>query len=91
MTKGALVGVDIGGTKTALVVSLQPPTVLERIEFPTKPAKGPKPALRLIQQGIRDLLSRHRLKSLCENTHYVSFRGAEEPALSGAEGRRGIS
>ena len=63
MTKDALVGVDIGGTKTALVVSLQPPKVLERIEFPTKPAKGPEPALRLIQQGIRDLLSRHRLKA----------------------------
>ena len=29
--------------------------------------------------------------SLCENSGCVSFRGAEEPALSGAEGRRGIS
>ena len=28
--------------------------------------------------------------SLCENSGCVSFRGAEEPALSGAEGRRGI-
>jgi glucokinase len=63
MPKNALVGVDVGGTKTAIVVSLQPPSVLERIEFPTKPAKGPEPALLLIQKGIRDLLAKHRLKA----------------------------
>jgi glucokinase len=63
MPKRALVGIDIGGTKTAVVVSLKAPTVLDRIEFPTKPANGPEPALRLIKGGIRDLLVRHRLKA----------------------------
>jgi glucokinase len=62
MPKTALVGVDIGGTKTAVLVSLGAPTVLDRIEFPTKPAKGPEPALRLIKAGIRDLIEKHRLK-----------------------------
>ncbi|HXH51734.1 MAG TPA: ROK family protein [Terriglobia bacterium] len=62
MQKKALVGVDIGGTKTAVLVSLEAPTVLDRIEFPTKPAKGPEPAVALIKAGIRDLLSKHRSK-----------------------------
>ncbi|HET9179207.1 MAG TPA: ROK family protein [Terriglobia bacterium] len=60
--KNALVGVDIGGTKTAVLVSLKAPSVLDRVEFPTKPARGPGPALRLIEAGIRDLLAKHRLK-----------------------------
>ena len=62
MPKNALVGVDIGGTKTAVLVSAGAPSVLGRIEFPTKPAKGPEPALRLIKAGIRDLMAKHRLK-----------------------------
>ena len=62
MPKNALVGVDIGGTKTAVLISLEAPSVLDRVEFATKPAKGPEPALRLITSGIRDLLSRYRLK-----------------------------
>ena len=62
MPKDALIGVDVGGTKTALVISLRPPEVLDRIEFPTRPAKGPEPALRQIKQGIHDLISKHGLK-----------------------------
>jgi glucokinase len=62
MPKNALVAVDIGGTKTAVLVSLEAPAVLDRIEFPTKPAKGPEPALALIKAGIRDLVAKHRLK-----------------------------
>ena len=59
---GVLIGVDIGGTKTAVLVSVKPPEVLGRIEFPTRPEKGPEPALALIKKGIDDLLSRHLLK-----------------------------
>jgi glucokinase len=59
MPSRLLVGVDIGGTKTAVLASLDPPSVLERIEFPTWPARGPGPALDLIKQGIRRLLTRH--------------------------------
>ena len=60
--KDILVGVDIGGTKTAVVLSIEPPSVLERIEFPTKQAKGPEPAVRLIKEGIHNLLTKHKLK-----------------------------
>jgi len=62
MPKSTVVGVDIGGTKTAVLVSLGAPAVLDRIEFPTKPSKGPEPALHLIKAGIRDLLAKHRVK-----------------------------
>jgi glucokinase len=52
-----LVGVDIGGTKTAVLLSRQPPTVLARKEFATRPAQGPERALQLIKSTIRDLLA----------------------------------
>jgi glucokinase len=57
MPSRLLVGVDIGGTKTALISGLDPPSVLQRIEFPTRPARGPGPAIELIKRGIRELLS----------------------------------
>lgn len=62
MSEKALAGVDIGGTKTAVLVSSRAPSVLDRIEFPTEPAKGPEPALHKIKAGIRHLLAKHRLK-----------------------------
>jgi glucokinase len=50
-------GVDIGGTKTAIVLSADPPAVDHRIEFPTLPADGPEPALRSIRSALRQALS----------------------------------
>jgi glucokinase len=55
--KKILVGIDVGGTKTAVVLSYHPPEVLARAEFATRPAKGPQPALNLIKKTIHDLLS----------------------------------
>jgi glucokinase len=59
------IGVDIGGTKTAVLASREPPSVLERIEFPTRPARGPGPAIELIKRGISNLL-RHHASSAAE-------------------------
>jgi glucokinase len=53
---GASIGVDIGGTKTAVVLSTEPPAMLARIEFPTLPEQGPERAIALIQQSIHELL-----------------------------------
>ena len=58
-----LVGVDIGGTKTALVLSPEPPQVVARAEFATRPAKGPQQALNLIKRTIYDLLSEQGLEA----------------------------
>jgi len=59
MTSQLLIGVDIGGTKTAVLASLHPPHVLDRIEFPTRPARGPGPAIDLIKRGVHGLISKH--------------------------------
>ena len=56
------IGVDIGGTKTAIVLSPGPPAIQGRLEFATLAAKGPARALELIGDGIRELLRRERLK-----------------------------
>jgi len=59
--RSILVGIDIGGTKTAVLVSSAPPAVLGRIEFPTRPEKGAEPAVRLIKKAVRRLLLQRRL------------------------------
>lgn len=56
MSERVWIGVDIGGTKTAIVLSSRPPVVDSRLEFPTLPAEGPARALEIIKKGIRDLL-----------------------------------
>ncbi len=50
------VGVDIGGTKTAVVVSRKPPEVISRIEFATLPEKGPQQAIDQILAGLHQML-----------------------------------
>jgi glucokinase len=50
------IGVDIGGTKTAIVFSSEPPVTLARIEFPTLPEQGPGRVLDLIKENIHQLL-----------------------------------
>jgi glucokinase len=50
-------GVDIGGTKTAVVLANAPPQVLGRIEFATQPENGPAPAIAQIEDGLRSLLA----------------------------------
>jgi glucokinase len=51
------VGIDIGGTKTAVLLSSRPPEVLARRQFATRPAQGPERALGLIESTIRELLA----------------------------------
>src|SRR5579863_2705005 len=51
------VGVDIGGTKTAVVLSSSPPQVVGRIEFATRQERGPAQAIDAIKSGVREVLS----------------------------------
>jgi glucokinase len=55
------IGVDIGGTKTAIVLSSAPPAILARIDFPALPIQGPARALALIQHSIHELLDRFHI------------------------------
>jgi glucokinase len=57
MSKKLWAGVDIGGTKTAVVVSTEPPEVLTRTEFPTLPVRGPEPAIDQIKSALRAALA----------------------------------
>jgi len=57
MSQNLWAGIDIGGTKTAVVISADPPRVLKRIEFPTLPANGPEHAIAKIQSGLRGILA----------------------------------
>src|SRR5579859_2541128 len=50
------IGVDIGGTKTAVVLSSAPPEMLARIEFPTLPEEGPERAIEVIKKSIHELV-----------------------------------
>jgi glucokinase len=52
-------GVDVGGTKTAVVISTAPPVTLGRVEFATEPARGPQHALDRIVESGRRLLAEH--------------------------------
>jgi glucokinase len=54
-----LVGVDIGGTKTAVVLAEHPSHILFREEFPTLPKIGPEQALAKIEELIGIALKRH--------------------------------
>jgi len=53
-----MVGVDIGGTKTAVVISQGPPEAEGRIEFATGQERGPEYAIASIKAGVRELLER---------------------------------
>ena len=57
MDKKLWAGVDIGGTKTAVVVSAEPPKILKRIEFATLPANGPEPAVTQIKSALQGMLA----------------------------------
>lgn len=48
----ALVGVDIGGTKTAVCISLETPQIRWRHEFPTNPEAGPEQTVRNIISAV---------------------------------------
>lgn len=71
--------VDIGGTKTAVVLSSQPPNILERNEFPTLPIDGPDPALKQIIDSLWRQLSSRQLVPSALQAIGVSCGGPLDP------------
>lgn len=57
MSRDILAGVDIGGTKTAVVLSRNPPETLSRTEFATLPANGPWVAIEQIRKALHRMLA----------------------------------
>ena len=80
MSDTVYAGVDIGGTKTAVLLSVNPPAVISRLEFPTRPAEGPQRALDLIVAGLRESLSAHGIESGALKGIGVSCGGPLDPA-----------
>ena len=62
MDKNVWVGIDVGGTKTAIVLSANPPSVLGRTAFATLAAKGADRTLKQVKKGIHDLLPQQGLE-----------------------------
>ena len=58
MQQGWWAGVDIGGTKTAVVLSCAPPEIVCRQEFATEPELGPEPAIHRIIAALKEILGR---------------------------------
>jgi glucokinase len=50
-------GIDIGGTKIAVVLSLNPPEITIRAEFATIPSRGPEATIDLIKEELYRLLA----------------------------------
>lgn len=53
-------GIDIGGTKTAVIAAREPSRILSRVEFPTRPERGPLQALNKIRASVLDILQREQ-------------------------------
>jgi len=73
--QSVFIGIDVGGTKTAVVISAEPPAVLARTEFATLPAQGADRALNLVKQAIRDLLAQRGLDASTVKRMGVSCGG----------------
>jgi glucokinase len=74
-----LVGIDIGGTKTAVLLSVNPPEVIARKEFATRPAQGWQRAVELIKSGIRELLAEKGFDATAVTRIGVSCGGPLDP------------
>ena len=86
MSANILVGVDIGGTKTAIVLSTNPPTVLTRSVFATAPELGPGHAVKSIIESVRSGLASQHLEAVDVAAIGVSCGGPLNPVLGLIEG-----
>lgn len=57
-------GVDLGGTKTAVVLSAEPPETISRREFPTRPEDGPAPVLAALKTALAETLEGRTLAGI---------------------------
>ena len=53
-----LIGIDIGGTKCAVVLGNTVPEILDRVEFPTDSEAGPEQTINRIETAIRNILDK---------------------------------
>lgn len=86
MSANILIGVDIGGTKTAVVLATTPPAVLTRTAFATAPELGPRRAITSIIGGVRSALASQHLEVANVEAIGVSCGGPLDPILGLIQG-----
>ena len=64
-----IIGIDIGGTKTAVVLGLttsdgKVPSVLEKVEFPTETEAGPEQAIARIENAVQSILKKQKKETI---------------------------
>ena len=79
MDRKILAGIDIGGTKTAIVLSRRPPVILKRVVFPTLPKCGPEYGISQIISAMREALLSHDLRASNLMSIGISCGGPLDP------------
>ena len=64
MNKFYYLGIDIGGTKCAVIAGTEDMKILEKISFPTETRKGPNHAIKLLLDSAFEITSRLGLRGL---------------------------
>ncbi len=59
-----IIGIDIGGTKTAVVLGNRFPSVIDRVSFPTESFSGPGKTLKRIKKVVASLIKKAGQKSI---------------------------
>jgi len=59
-----IIGIDIGGTKCAVVLGNTNPEILERIEFPTNSESGPDQTIKNIENAIQNIINKPEYSSI---------------------------
>lgn len=80
MSNRVIAGIDIGGTKTAVVLCLEPPQPLIRFAFPTHPERGPAYAIKAIVRNLNKALFSLGLMSADLAAIGISCGGPLDPA-----------
>lgn len=64
MTKEYYLGIDIGGTKCAVIAGTENMEILEKISFPTETSKGPDHAINLLLKSAGSITKKFGIKDL---------------------------
>lgn len=62
MSREFFLGIDIGGTKSAVVLGDDRGAILDKVSFPTEEPKGPQPCIDKLLQTSEQLISKHGIR-----------------------------
>lgn len=59
-----LIGIDIGGTKCAVILGSTVPEILDRVEFPTNTEAGPEQTIKKIETAVYNILKKQKSRKV---------------------------